>query len=295
MEFIEVDGTALAIKIDGISLSTSRMPFMTYFDMGWKVMMAVGSDFLVKLSRPLYAVVSITMRGSSGIDEFRELISGLNEGANYLSMRYLGGDLNEGGFDDIIDVAAVGKPLAGVIGRRPRIGDVLVTKPYFGYTGLVFKLYYSNELDRWVDLRIVKEGGIDMIKRPKLEMNLLNELLKRRDCISASMDSSDGLGKVLWTMAMDGNVKIVINDLPVNEEFLNMVSEISGINIEEVVFNGGEEFLPVFSVRRDCIPEFEELGFKAFATVEEGSGVYFRDSILRYRGGWDYFIGWAST
>ncbi len=63
MEFLEIDGNMLAIKIDGISLSTSRMPFMTYFDMGWKVMAAVGSDFLVKLTKPLYAVVSITMRG----------------------------------------------------------------------------------------------------------------------------------------------------------------------------------------------------------------------------------------
>lgn len=293
MEFLEIDGNMLAIKIDGISLSTSRMPFMTYFDMGWKVMAAVGSDFLVKLTKPLYAVVSITMRGDSDIDEFRELINGLNEGANYLGMKYLGGDLNEG-LDNVIDVAAIGKPLAGIIGRKPRVGDVLVTKPYFGYTGLVFKLYYSNELNRWIDSRVVREG-IEILKRPRLEMNILNDLLRHRECISASMDSSDGLGKVLWTMSTDGGVKIIINELPVSEDFLNSMSEIGDVNIEEVVFNGGEEFLPVFSVRRDCIPEFERLGFKPFATVEEGEGVYFKGSILRYRGGWDYFIGWAST
>ncbi len=207
-------------------------------------------------------------------------------------MKYLGGDLNEG-LDNVIDVAAIGKPLAGIIGRKPRVGDVLVTKPYFGYTGLVFKLYYSNELNRWIDSRIVREG-IEILKRPRLEMNILNDLLRYRECISASMDSSDGLGKVLWTMSTDGGVKIIINELPVSEDFLNSISEVGDVNIEEVVFNGGEEFLPVFSVRRDCIPEFERLGFKPFATVEEGEGVYFKGSILRYRG-WDYFIGWAST
>ncbi|GAB6947573.1 AIR synthase related protein [Vulcanisaeta sp. JCM 16161] len=292
LEFIEIDGNVLAIKIDGISLSTSRMPFMSYFDMGWKVMTAVGSDFLVKLSKPLYAVVSITMRGDSDVNEFRELINGLNEGAKYLGMKYLGGDLNEG-LDDIIDVAALGKPLAGVIGRSPRIGDVLVTKPYFGYTGLVFKLYYSNELGRWIDSEIVKEG-IEMLRRPRLEINLLNELLRYRECISASMDSSDGLGKVLWTMSVNGGVRITVNELPVSDAFLDSVGEIGNVNVEEVVFNGGEEFLPVFSIRRDCLPEFERLGFKPFAVVEEGNGVYFRGSILRYRG-WDYFIGWSST
>ncbi len=289
LEFMEIDGNILAIKIDGLSLSTSRMPFMTYFDMGWKVMASVGSDFLVKLSKPLYAVVSITLRGDSAIDDFRELINGLNDGANYLGMRYLGGDLNEGR-DDVIDVAAVGKPLAGVIGRKPRVGDALVTKPYFGYTGLVFKLYYSNELDKWIDSKVVKEG-IEMLRRPRPEINMLNDLIRLRDCISAGMDSSDGLGKVLWTMAIDGGVKIIVNELPVNDEFLNSAGEV-GINVEEAVFNGGEEFLPIFSVRKDCAAEFERLGFKAFATVEEGNGVYFRDSLLRYRG-WDYFIGWV--
>lgn len=62
---------------------------MTYFDMGWKAMAAVSSDFLVKLSRPLYAVVSITMRGDLDLDEFRELINGLKEGADYLGVKYL--------------------------------------------------------------------------------------------------------------------------------------------------------------------------------------------------------------
>ncbi|WP_243665761.1 AIR synthase related protein [Vulcanisaeta sp. JCM 16159] len=89
LEFIEIDGNTLAIKVDGLSLSTSRMPFMTYFDMGWKAMAAVSSDFLVKLSRPLYAVVSITMRGDLDLDEFRELINGLKEGADYLGVKYL--------------------------------------------------------------------------------------------------------------------------------------------------------------------------------------------------------------
>jgi len=44
LEYIEIDGYRLAVKIDGLSLSTSRMPFMTFYDMGWKVMASVVSD-----------------------------------------------------------------------------------------------------------------------------------------------------------------------------------------------------------------------------------------------------------
>jgi hypothetical protein len=35
-----------------------------------------------------------------------------------------------------------------------------------------------------------------------------------------------------------------------------------GITIEEVVFNGGEEFLPIFSISNDCAEDFRRLGLK---------------------------------
>ncbi|MGC8543294.1 MAG: thiamine-phosphate kinase [Vulcanisaeta sp.] len=291
LEFVEVNGNKLAIKIDGLSLTTSKMPFMTFFDMGWKVMASVASDFLVKLSKPLFALVSITLRSNTSLSEFKELIRGLKESAMYFGINYIGGDLNEGN-DDVIDVAAVGIPLTNAIGRRPRIGDLLVTKPLFGYTGLVFKLYYSNELGRWMDLDIVKRG-INILKRPEPPIEILNDLLQYKDCISASMDSSDGLGKVLWTLAINGDVRIRVHKLPIDHELANSINALPNVNIEEVVFNGGEEFLPIFSIDRACIDDFRKFGFEEFATVEDrGGSVYYGDSVLRYRG-WDYFSGWT--
>ncbi|MFB6470867.1 MAG: thiamine-monophosphate kinase [Vulcanisaeta sp. AZ3] len=291
LEFVNLNGNELAIKIDGISLTTSKLPFMDFYDMGWKVMASVASDFLVKLSKPMYALVSITLRSSVYLEDFRELVRGLNEGAVHFGMKYLGGDLNEGA-DNVIDVAALGLVMSNVIGREPRVGDVLITIPKFGYTGLIFRLYYSNELDRWVDLDIVRRG-IDMLRRPEPRIDMLNDLLRYGDCISASMDSSDGLGKVLWTMSNDGDVKIIVDKLPTDNDLIESVSTLFNANIEEIVFNGGEEFLPIFAVRNDCVGEFRRLGFEVFGKVEKGKGVYYRDSLLRYRG-WDYFIGWSS-
>ena len=291
LEFVDVGGHGLAMKIDGLSLSTSKMPFMTYYDMGWKVMASVVSDFLVKLSKPLFAVVSITLRGNVHINDFEDLIKGLSDGATHFGVKYVGGDLNEG-FDDVVDVAAIGIPMAGKIGRRPRVGDVLVTIPRFGYTGLVFKLYYDGRLNKWAHLNTVKRG-IDILRRPEPPLHMLGELLRYKDCISASMDSSDGLGKVLWALSVNGGVKITVNELPTEPDLIEEAKSIPGITIEELVFNGGEEFLPIFSVKSDCAENFRRLGFEVFAKVEEGSGVYYGGSILRYKG-WDYFIGWGS-
>jgi len=99
--------------------------------------------------------------------------------------------------------------------------------------------------------------------------------------------------KVLWTLSTDGNVKVIVNKLPISNDFAEEIRSIPGITIEEVVFNGGEEFLPIFSISNDCAEDFRRLGFKVFAKVEEGSGVYYGDSTLRYKG-WDYFIGWGT-
>jgi len=53
-----------------------------------------------------------------------------------------------------------------------------------------------------------------------------------------------------------------------------------------VVFNGGEEFLPVFAVRRGCSVESP---YVEFAEVVEGEGVvWWEGQPLRWRG-WSYF------
>lgn len=288
VEYVELAGNLMAIKMDGISISTSRMPFMDYYDMGWKVMAAIASDFLVKLSKPLFVVTSLTLKRSMGLGDFKDLVKGLKDGADYFGMRYIGGDLNEGN-DYIIDAAAVGIALSGKIPRTPRVGDLLVTNPYFGYTGLVFKLFYNGSLDRYMYDEVVKKG-IEIIKRPRPNLGILTELAGLGRCISASMDSSDGLGKVLWTMANNGRVRIVVDELPTTDELREKVGNL-GLSIEELVFNGGEEFIPVFSVRSDCREDFERIGFKVFASVLDGEGVFYRDSPLKYRG-WDYFVGW---
>ncbi|WP_069807692.1 thiamine-phosphate kinase [Vulcanisaeta thermophila] len=288
LEYVELNGKLLTMKIDGIAITTSKMPFMNYYDMGWKVMAAIASDFLVKLSKPLFVVTSLTLRREMPMEDFRDLVRGLSEGAHYFGMKYLGGDLNEGN-DYIIDAAALGIAMSGKITRSPRVGDVVVTNPNFGYTGLVFKLFYQGSLDNYMNNELVRRG-IEILRRPKPNLNLLGELSRLSQCISASMDSSDGLGKVLWTLSRNGHVRIVVDELPTTQELIEGVEQM-GLDIDELVFNGGEEFTPVFSIRSECLGDFERLGFKAFARVLEGDGVFYRNSLLRYRG-WDYFTGW---
>lgn len=255
----------LVLKIDGSAASTARLPFQSWFDFGWRNVAAAYSDVRVKLGIAMYLLASIT---APTLEIASEVAQGVREASRFFSMAYVGGDLNQGG-DTVVDVAIVGRATRRV-GRTPNPGDVLITIPHFGYTALAYRLWH-------VDHPTVGRG-VEELRRPKPTWPL-----PPLDCITAGMDSSDGLADVLWTMA--SGVDITVRRLPAAGEVEKYAAEV-GLDLGELVFNGGEEFLPVFAVRRDC-PVGEP--YVVFAEVAEGAGrVWWGGELLKWRG-WRYF------
>lgn len=259
-----VDG--YAVKVDGFAESAAMMPFHTYADLGWRAVAATLSDLLVKLATPKALLSSITAPDAG---KALEIFNGIKEAAARFGVRYLGGDLNQGR-EAVVDIVAIGAAPAR-IGRRPKPGHVLIAPPLFGYTGLAFVAYKE------ASPAVAK--GISWLKRPVLDWPRPPPL----ECISASMDSSDGLADVLWTMAR--GVDIILEELPAPDEVIAEAARL-GVDPEEVVLNAGEEYLPVFAVDPRCnVPE----GYIAFAKVVEGAGrVYYKGEELKYKG-WAYF------
>ncbi|MGC8569766.1 MAG: thiamine-phosphate kinase [Caldivirga sp.] len=282
VSYVELPNVGLlALKIDGGSLSRTKTDFMTYYDVGWRMTIGAASDIFVKFAKPIALVSSLTLRGNHSEFELRELVKGIKDAAKTIGAAYIGGDLNEGD-DDVLDVALLGianKP----IGRVPQLGDVLVTIPEFGFTGLIFKLWYSGLLGSYINDPVVAKG-IELTRRPKPWIPS-DELVNRINCINASMDSSDGLGRVLYEMGK--GVKIKVYSLPINND-VELTCRKYGLSPEEVTFNGGEEYLPVLAVKPECLNYFKAIGFVDFANVEEGNGVYFNSRELQYKG-WVYF------
>lgn len=254
-----------AFKIDGSSASTSKLPFQSWSDFGWRNVASAYSDMRVKFVERTYMLVSVT---APDIDVVREVIRGVLEAAERFSIKYVGGDLNQGG-EVVVDISLLGKAPVR-LGRRPRPGDILVTIPQFGYTSIAYRHWH-------VDHPVVKKG-VEALRRPTPLWPL-----PPIECVTASMDSSDGLADVLWTMAR--GVDIHVKELPTTAEVLDFASA-WGLDTEELVFNGGEEFLPVFALRRECEVKSPYI---SFAEVTEGSGVvYWRGEALKWRG-WSYF------
>ncbi|WP_333638789.1 thiamine-monophosphate kinase [Pyrobaculum aerophilum] len=255
----------LAIKLDGSAASTSKLPFQTWRDFGWRNVAAAVSDLRVKFAAPQFLLASVTV---PSLEVAREIIEGIKEASEAFSVKYVGGDLNQG-VEAVVDVALLGKAQYR-IGRVPRPGDLLITVPYFGYTSIAYRLW---QIDHPAVLR-----GVEMLKRP-----VPNWPLPSPECVTASMDSSDGLADVLWTMAQ--GVDIIVRELPTTEEVIRFASA-HGLSVEELVFNGGEEYLPVFAVRPHCTVNPP---YVVFAEVSQGEGkVWWRGEVLKWKG-WSYF------
>jgi len=269
--YIDLDGGTYAFKIDGAAESKFMLSIHSLYDFGWRITTSVVSDLLVKFAKPSYYISSITART---VEEVEEVVRGITDAVSYYGGSYVGGDVNEGG-EVVVDVACIGRARAR-IGRKPAIGHVLVTLPEFGYTGLVFQLL--GKLDEYVGDPLV-ERGISWLKRPTIDVNLIESVDPA--CTSASMDSSDGLAKVLWTFAERSNATVVVETLPAPREIL----EFADIDVLAAVFNGGEEYLPVLAVDPKCYRG----NLTEFARVIPGPPVVvFKGEVLKYRG-FDYF------
>lgn len=269
-------GALLIMKIDGGAFSRIRMEFMTPYDVGWRTTVGALSDVFVKLGRPMAITASITLRRDAEEADAIQLMRGVRDAGSRYGAPLVGGDLNEGE-EEVIDVAVIGTA-AREVGRRPRPGDALVTLPLFGYNGLAFKLWREAAENPAV------ARGVEALRRPELPLEVYGDA-SLTNCLDASMDSSDGLGRVLHVMGRDA--RIVVTSLPAPRDVVEAAEEL-GVPVEEAVFNGGEEYLPVFAVRRDCVSHLRGLGMVEFAEVEEGSGVYYGGEPLKYRG-WEYF------
>jgi len=278
VSYIRLGESLLLLKIDGGAFSRTKMKFMTYYDVGWRTTVGALSDIYVKLGKPIALVSSITARRSLEVNDVMSVARGIMDAGNRYGAPLIGGDLNEGD-DDVIDIAVLGIA-EREIGRQPRPGDSLVTIPLFGFNGLGFKLWDTAHEDPTV------RRGINMLKRPELPINVYGSVGRLGTCITASIDSSDGLGRALHIMGEKS--RIIITQLPAPQEVIEAANRF-GASIEELVFNAGEEYLPIFSVSHDCVDEFLRLGMIEFAKVEEGRGVQYNGGELMYKG-WEYFV-----
>ena len=247
----------LVLKVDMLVEHTDVPAGMTYRQAARKAVAMCVSDFASKGVRPDSFVVSLGLKKGVSQTQVNALASGLRDAENEWGVMLVGGDTSDAK-ELVIDCAMVGfaKTLVPRSGAKP--GDVLVVTGHFGYPPAGLRILNGSA---------VGEGGFGdkarssvLAPRPSLEVGRA-----LAPYLSSAMDSSDGLARSLHTLAKESRVGFEVTELP-TAWGVQRFAEANGLSVQELVLEGGEEYVIV-----GTIPRRKVAG--AMAAVRRAGGV----------------------
>ncbi len=279
---VQLGDSYLLLNVDGYSVSSSKLPWMTWRDLGWKSVVAAISDLVAKGARPLAAASSLGLNPERRLREAEDIVKGMVEACSHHGLAYLGGDLNSGR-EEWVDVAALGIAGAPIPRRGARPGDLVYTTGTYGLTGAAFHMYSSGASpEGWKSIH-------KATTRPEAPLGFLELAESLGTLIHAAADVSDGLAETLYLLAEASNVSIELSGIPLHPEAEEYAST-SGTNPEELALYGGEEYNVVFIVDPSAAGELEGLDWvHRVGVVRRGGPAVVMDGRLVERRGWDQF------
>jgi thiamine-monophosphate kinase len=238
----------LVLNSDMLVSSTDVPPQMNSYQIGRKSVIMNISDLLVKGVNPKGLILSLGLPPKFKKVEFVELLNGIIDCSLEFDLRLIGGDINETQ-EIIISPTVFGmKNPAHIIFRKGiKTDDFVVINRKFGLTGVGFDLL----LKRIQKVEMFKNynRSIKSVLEPSVS-GLEAKFLSEKEFATSSIDSSDGLSKSL-TDLMISNPKIGF-EIEFNENLIDSeaiaYSNIFNLPLEDLVFNGGEEFIHIFTM-----------------------------------------------
>ena len=247
---LDVSKTVIVFNTDMLVSSTDVPDQMSYYNVGRKAILMNISDLVVKAVKPKGIFVSLGLFKDLKVSEFKELMNGIIEYCVKWNIDYIGGDTNETK-ELIINPGVFGIQEKSKIiyrnGAKP--GDFLVINRKFGLTGVGFDILLNKKSD--VKNFPKFKRSIASVLEP---YDLGNEAfyLSKKNLATASIDSSDGLAKSLYDLIESNQdlkigFEIDFNDDLIDEEAKKYSQEFN-LSLIKLVFNGGEEFVHLFTI-----------------------------------------------
>jgi thiamine-monophosphate kinase len=269
---------SLAITSDMLVEHTDVPSKMNFIQIARKSVVSCISDLSAKGIRPVIALVSLgipTYLTKSNIDE---LINGFLFSSREFGFFITGGDINESK-ELVIDCCMLG--FSNNSNRVPRRNgslesDYVVVSGSFGYTSSGLKILMDNLKTPDNEFR---ESSIDSVLNPSPCFEFGLNLSKY---LSSSIDSSDGLASSLYELAKESQVDLIIEEekIPIPPG-LQKFASINGLNLEDLVFYGGEEYHIVGTISKknllklSKLAEDHKLKYYVIGEVVKGFGKVF--------------------
>ena len=240
------DMNNLVVNVDTFVRKTDWLPGMTPAQVGRKTAVMALSDLAAKGVKPLATMLSLCVPEDFEVEDASEMIRGFSQFGLKSSIPYLGGDI--GMCDDVV-LTGVAFGTASSKDIVPRNGakedDIVAVTGHFGFTSVAYEILLRG-IDAEPELQ---KDALAAAYRPEISLDFV-AALRNIGAVTASMDSSDGLGITLHTIAKQSSCGIIIEDLPVRPE-VEFFCRKKKLDTLKMVMQGGEEFLLVLTIPRE--------------------------------------------
>jgi thiamine-monophosphate kinase len=239
VEIVNLDKVKIIAKTDTLVESTDIPPKMELSDAARKSVVACVSDFAAKGVKPKYGIISINLPKTISHSKVNQIVAGFKKAGKEFGISFIGGDTN-GGKEIVFNVCLFGFTDKIVTRKGSKKGDLIFVTGPFGYTSAGLNMMLGKKRGKEV---FVKKAIKSIIHaKPKLDFGL-----KNKKYFSSSMDSSDGLSTTLNEMANQSKKKFIINKIPALRDLEDHVKSYK-LDLNELVFNGGEEYEFIFTI-----------------------------------------------
>jgi thiamine-monophosphate kinase len=269
----------LLINVDTFVRKTDWLPGMSAAQVGRKTAVMALSDLAAKGARPLATMLSLCVPEHYDATEAEEIVRGFSQYCTKSGIPFIGGDMGMA-LDVVVTAVAIGIAHPDTIiprtGARP--GDIIAVTGYFGLTSVAYEILING---REAEPELAKNALLAAYK-PAIELGIVSALAEKK-AVTAAMDSSDGLGITLNTMARQSKVAFRIDDLP-SARGVEIFARKNMMDEMKFVMMGGEEFLLVLTIPEDKFKEAQAIADSRhiplidIGHVLEGEGVVYESS-----------------
>jgi thiamine-monophosphate kinase len=295
-DFPLTNDTNIVANVDTFVRRTDWLPGMSAAQVGRKTAVMALSDLAAKGAKPVCTMLSLCMPEDYDAQEASELVRGFSQYGLKAGIPCIGGDTGMAS-DVILTGIALGvAPPNGIITRGgARAGDIVAVTGHFGLTSIAFEILLRG---RDTEDSLQKNALLAAYK-PQINLEVV-PALAAKGAVNSSMDSSDGLGITLNTMAEHSNVRFVIDSLP-TAEGVEAFAKSHKLDEMKLIMQGGEEFLLVLTIPESNYDEAAKTARAKHSSlirigkVQSGKGVVFqspKETIDIPSSGYDNFREW---
>lgn len=289
VEILNFGQSKIIAKTDTMVESTDIPYKMKLSDAARKSVVACVSDFASKGVKPKYGIISVNLPKTISYSKIKEIVSGFKKACREFDISIVGGDTNEGK-EIVFTVCLFGITDKIITRKNSKVGDLVFVTGPFGYTYAGLDMLLGKKKGKG---SFVKKAINSVINpKPRLDFGL-----KNKKYFSSSMDSSDGLSTTLIEMSNQSKKKFVIDKIPALKDLKEFARDYK-INLDKMIFNGGEEYEIVFTASPKNKKTIEKsakilkIPILEIGYVSSGKGVFVSrdDKLIQVKDfGWSHF------